>query len=507
MRIVSTNEMYQIDKYTVEQIGISEETLMESAGQAVARKILEEINPNKKITILTGVGNNGGDGFVIARILKSKGFNIDLWVIPPLGKIKGAAKHALEVFKRAGFDVHQFLINEERFYSSLSTYDVIIDCLLGIGMKDSLRSPYKEVIERVNSCKSAFIIAIDVPSGIPADAANVTQAIRADMTITIQSPKLGAFMYPSASYYGELDVVDIGIPPIAINYCSQQRLLWTENLVKKHLPKRVPSSHKGSNGKGLIIGGSRQMSGAVMLSAKASLRSGAGLLTVAIPEEIHPIVSSHFLEAMYLPCSSENGHFKEEITFEPEKFNAIAIGPGMGRTTGAKQIVEDVLTMDVPLILDADALYHLQTMLPLLKKRQKPTILTPHPGEMARLIGKTIKEVEQDRFIISEQFAKEYNVYLVLKGPFTIVTTPNGEQYVNSTGNAALAKGGTGDVLTGMILAFFMQQNDIQVAISNAVFVHGKSADLLVEEKHTPVDVLATDIIENIPRTLKVINN
>lgn len=504
MRIVTADEMYHIDSYTANQIGISEETLMENAGQSAARLIMERIDSNHKIVILAGAGNNGGDGFVIARILKSFGYRVDLWIIPSLDKMKGAAKLALEVYKNSGYEAQSFLEIEKQFFTLLSTYDVIIDCLLGIGVKGELRSPYKEIIKKINDSKSSLTISIDVPSGAPADGGEVNQAVEADLTITIHLPKSGAFTYPCASYYGETIVADIGIPPIAADHCAHKRMIWTENHVKKHLPSRSPASHKGSNGKGMIIGGSRQMTGAVMLTAKAALRCGAGLLTVAIPEEIHPIVSTHFLEAMYLPCPADNGHFKGTISADFEKLDAVAVGPGIGRTKEGKQIVEEVISKDIPAVLDADALYHLKDLLPLLKNRKHPAILTPHPGEMAHLTDKSIKRVELDRFTISRQFAQEYGVYLVFKGPFTIVTTPKGEQFVNTTGNPALAKGGTGDALTGMILAFLMQHKEVQPAISNAVFVHGKSADLLIEKKHTHFDVLATDLIENIPRTLKL---
>ncbi|WP_078428048.1 NAD(P)H-hydrate dehydratase [Alkalihalobacterium alkalinitrilicum] len=507
MRIVTAAEMYDIDAYTVQKIGFSEDMLMENAGQAIASRVMKEINDHKKISILVGVGNNGGDGFVIGRILKSFDFQVDIWVIPPKEKIKGIAKQAFEVYKRSGYDVHFYSQNEQHFNSLLPNYDVIIDCLLGIGVKGTLRSPYKEIIKKVNACKVARVISVDIPSGVSADGGEVNEAIQADLTVTIQAPKMGAYTYPSASFYGEMIVADIGIPPIAIEHCSQERFVWTEKFVQKHFPTRPPNSHKGVNGKGMIIGGSQSMPGAVMLSAKSALRSGAGLLTVAIPDVIHPVAAAHFLEAMYFPCPTEQGYFNGSLDIDFARFDAIAIGPGMGRTQGGEVIVKNVLQQQVPIVIDADALYHLKKMLPLLKNRDLVTILTPHPGEMAHLTGLSIQEVEQNRFELSKQFAMEYGVYLVLKGPFTIVSTPEGKQYVNPTGNQALAKGGSGDILTGIILAFLMQHGKTQTAICNAVYVHGKTAELLVQAKHTHLDVLATDIIEYIPKTLKVLQH
>ena len=503
LRIVTAAEMYKMDTYTIEKVGIREDALMESAGQAVARLMLDQLSPSQTIMVLAGAGNNGGDGFVIARILKSYGYRVDLWIIPPPEKIKGTAKHALDVYLRSGYHVQYFTENEEEFFKRLSSYDVIIDCLLGIGVKGDLRPPYNAIIQEVNGLQSAQVISVDVPSGAAADGGKVIDAIKADATITIQNPKVGAFTYPAASYYGAVSVADIGIPPLVIDECTERKELWTEQHVLKHLSTRPPHVHKGTNGKGLLIGGSRQMTGAVMLSAKAALRSGAGLLTVAVPEVIYSIVATHLLEAMYLPCATEKDHFQGKLAIDFGRFDAVAVGPGMGRTTGGQKVVGEVLKQRVPVVLDADALFHVKELLPFLKDRKEATVLTPHSGEMARLCGISIEEVEEKRFELSKQFAVDYGVYLVLKGPFTIVTTPRGEQFVNPTGNAGLAKGGSGDVLTGMILAFIMQNTSVQAAISNAVFVHGKAADLLIKGKHTHTDILATDVIEKIPNALK----
>jgi len=267
------------------------------------------------------------------------------------------------------------------------------------------------------------------------------------------------------------------------------------------LPKRQKNSHKGTYGKGLVVGGSSRMSGAIVMTAKAALRSGIGLLTMAIPECIHHTCASHLLEAMYIPCSSTNGYFTGDIPFHEVDFDVIAIGPGIGRTDSIKRVVEDAFQQNVPIIIDADGLFHFNKELA--KMRTAPTIITPHPGEMARLGGTSIQFVEENRFSVSRQFAMENNVYVVLKGPYTIVTTPAGDQFVNTTGNPALAKGGSGDVLTGIILALIKQAATIQEAISNAVYIHGRTADILVDENHhTNMDVVATDIIEALPKAL-----
>jgi ADP-dependent NAD(P)H-hydrate dehydratase / NAD(P)H-hydrate epimerase len=502
MRVVTASEMYAIDRYTIQEIGMSEESLMENAGQAVARVLLERIQPTQRVAVLAGTGNNGGDGFVIARVLKSYGYTTDLWLIPLKEKVKGAAKKALEIYENSGYEVKNYIGNEKVFTEQLCHYDVIIDCLLGIGVNGALRSPYKEIIEKVNEAKRLVVYAIDVPSGIPADGGAVETAIQADVTITIQYPKLSAYTFPTADYYGELMVVDIGIPPLSLEKNAEFRKLWGEADVVRTLPTRKRSSHKGTYGKGLIIGGSRNMTGAVIMTAKAALRSGAGLLTMAVPDDIYSAVATHIPEVLYLPCSSMNGCFAGEIDLVNLDVDAIAVGPGLGRTAGAKSVVETVLSQNIPVVLDADALYFWKDYVSIVRERNQATIVTPHPGEMARMINVSIRDIEKDRFSIAKQFAMDYGVYLVLKGPYTIVTDPDGKQCVNTTGNPALAKGGSGDVLTGMILAFIMQHTNIQEAISNAVFVHGKAADVLIEKGHSPLDVLATDVIEAIPQTL-----
>jgi len=502
MRIVTASEMYAIDRYTTEQIGISEDSLMENAGQAVARVLCERIQPAARIAVLTGTGNNGGDGFVVARVLKSYGYMTDLWLIPPKEKVKGAAKKALEIYENSGDEVKNYIGNEQEFFEQIHRYDVLIDAMLGIGVKGSIKSPYKEIIDKVNQIDELTVYAVDVPSGVPADGGEVETAIRADVTITIQCPKLSAYTFPTADYYGELIVVDIGIPPRALETTATFRQAWVEEDVRRTLPTRNRSSHKGTYGKGIVIGGSRNMTGAITLTAKAALRSGAGLLTMAIPDDIYSVVANRIPEAMQHPCPSENGSFAGDIDFAQLDIDAIAVGPGMGRTEGTKRIVQTVLEQDVPVVLDADALFFWNEYASFVKKRTSPTIVTPHPGELARMLGVSIHDVEKNRFGVSKQFAMDYGLYVVLKGPYTIVTTPDGKQYVNTTGNPALAKGGSGDVLTGIIVAFLMQHDSVQAAVSNAVWVHGKAADFLVQKGHSPFSVLATDVIDAISPVL-----
>ncbi|MBU8908768.1 NAD(P)H-hydrate dehydratase [Desertibacillus haloalkaliphilus] len=507
MRVVTGEEMHQIDRFTIEEIGLAEELLMENAGQAVVRKLLTWIEKTDRIAVVIGVGNNGGDGFVIARALQEKGYVVDTWLVPEEDRVKGAARYHMDVYKRSGFSLYPYSDQKGTFAATFPHYTVIIDTLLGTGGKGPLRHPYNEIVETMNNSQ-AEVISVDLPSGLAAnEGGQSTPCVHATRTITLQCPKLSAYMYPEANDYGELEVVDIGIPNKAIEKVAPNRSIWGETDVRQTLPKRQASSHKGNHGKVSIIAGSQGMTGAAILAGRACHRSGAGLVTLAVPDIIHDIVASQVVEATFKPLASRDGGLDGLETandLRVDQFDAIAIGPGIGRCTHLETIVSGLLkNYTDPLIIDADGLFHLQQLLPQLKERKAETILTPHAGEMARLLGCSVQEVERNRFSLSEQFAKEYGIYLVLKGPYTIVTTPKGQQFVNTTGNPALAKGGSGDVLTGMILAFIAQHQSIQTAINNAVFLHGKVADVLVEQDSSVLDVLATDVIDTLPRVLR----
>ncbi|ATA59821.1 bifunctional ADP-dependent (S)-NAD(P)H-hydrate dehydratase/NAD(P)H-hydrate epimerase [Geobacillus stearothermophilus] len=499
--IVTAEEMYAIDREVAERIGISADSLMENAGQALFWALKKRIPPAAKVAVLAGTGNNGGDGFVIARMLKSYGYETDVWLVPPKEKVKGAARTALEVYERSGYAWIAYEGKERELAALLPHYDIIIDALLGIGVKGDVRPPYKEIIEQVNR-SPAVVYAIDVPSGVPADGGEAGMAVRADATLTVQCPKLGAYTFPAADYYGELTVVDIGIPPAAVQAKAAARFLWEKSDVVRTMPKRTRSSHKGTYGKLLIVGGSKAMAGAVTLAAKAALRSGAGLVTIAVPEAMYEAVANRVPEAMCRLWPAEGGAFAGAADWDGLEIDAIAVGPGMGRTEGVRRLVNELVRQPVPLVIDADALFFWGDYAELVRERSAPTVITPHPGEMARLLRRPVSEVERDRFGVSKRLAMEYGVYVVLKGPYTIVTAPDGAQYVNATGNPALAKGGSGDVLTGIVAAFLLQHEAVQPAVSNAVFVHGKAADWLVQHGHSPWDVLASDVVEALPAVL-----
>lgn len=506
MNVVTGVEMHQIDRYAIEEIGLQEALLMENAGHAFVNKIQPLLKKDARIAVLIGVGNNGGDGFVISRLLLDKGYDVDVWLIPPVTKVSGTARMHMDVFLKSGYGFLSYdCENSAQFFEALMNYSDIVDAMLGTGLKGELRAPYKEIILQMNELPFT-VYSVDLPSGLSADGdQKITTAVKADVTVTFQCPKLGAYVYPDKEYYGKLHIVDIGIPKLAIDANSNNRYLWLEDNVKATIPVRKPAVHKGNNGKGLIIAGSATMTGAAILTTKACHRLGAGLVTLAVPDTIYNVVTSHLIEATFHICSSKKGEISDlNISGDTlnESYDAIAIGPGLGRQQQT-EIVEMILSkFQAPVIIDADGLFHLKRSLHCLKERKGISILTPHLGEFAYLCDLSIDEIEKNRFQIARDFAEKYRVYLLLKGPHTIVTTPNGEQFMNTTGNSALAKGGSGDVLTGMILALIMQQENVQAAINNAAFLHGLAADQLVQGGYSPLSVIASDIVEAMPVVL-----
>jgi len=506
MYVVTDGEMHQIDRYTMDQIGMSEETLMENAGQAFVRRLLASISKKEKLIVLIGAGNNGGDGFVIARLLAENGYNLETWVIPPEERIKGTSRSHMEIFKRCGHSFISYERHREEFENSVKDGSVIIDALLGTGMKGRLRPPYLEVIRTINESDKR-VVSVDIPSGISStEGGEDTVAIFAHETFTLQAPKVSRFIYPGATNYGDVHTVDIGIPKLAFSEIAPGKRVITDQKVRGTLVKRAADTHKGKVGRALVIGGSQTMTGAPALTTGACLRAGAGLVTMAVPSCNHPVVSTLTTESTFLLLKEDNGEVSSKALLEDidyHQFDGIAIGPGLGRGT-AKSIFDSVQSFQGPVVIDADGLYHMSKELHrwLEKPRPVATVITPHPGEMAMLTGLTVSELEKNRFECSRDFAKKYQMYVVLKGPFTIVTTPNGDQWVNDTGNASLAKGGSGDVLTGIILALLLQQSSVIDALCNAVHIHGKLADKMLET-HDMLSVNASDLVHSLPRVLR----
>ncbi|MFD2705931.1 NAD(P)H-hydrate dehydratase [Salibacterium lacus] len=509
MQVVTGEEMREMDRYAMDDVGMKEELLMENAGREAAHA-LERKNTSAagtKTVVLIGKGNNGGDGFVLARVLQEKGWNVDVLLLSNADAFQGAALYHKDLYERCGFTWGYW--SEKESERIQKEYILIVDAMLGTGVKGGLREPFKEAADVLNEAEGT-VAAVDIPSGVPSGEDPVPEtAVQADFTITLQYPKISAYLQPASPFYGEIEVVDIGLPGAALRKEKEKKQLWTGQDTARTLNKRSVDAHKGDHGRGLLIGGSAAMPGAVRMASTACLYSGAGLLTAAFPSSAAAVPAGAPPEVMMLPLQEENGYFSPEIRADDLSagaYDAVAAGPGMGRGKGAETLVKQLVEQaGGPLLFDADALYFLPEHIEALQQRRQPVILTPHPGEMARLAGVSVREVTQRRFSLSRETAARYNCCVVLKGPHTLVTMPDGTQTVNTTGNEALARGGTGDILTGMILGMLLQRQEIQPAVSNAVYLHGLAADFAVEHEFDSYAMASSDIISYLPPAFRSI--
>jgi ADP-dependent NAD(P)H-hydrate dehydratase / NAD(P)H-hydrate epimerase len=506
--VAGQKEMQQMDQYTMETIGLPGIVLMENAGAKVVEEIMSSSPRLKpKVIILAGGGNNGGDGFVIARRLYDLGLEPILCLLVDPNRIKGDAKVHLDVYINRGLPL--FLYDEhtiEQLRNELNQADIIIDAILGTGVNGPVREPFNQVITMVNEyAKEKMIISVDIPSGVSSDTGKVEGvAIKATKTITFVFSKKGFFLNDGPKYIGEWKAVDISVPPSIVKDLGlvMPRLIQ-DQLVKAMLPARPKHGHKGTFGHALVIGGSRQFIGAPIFTAKAALNAGAGLVTLAIPECIYPLAAVQNPESLFLPLSESDGHFSaksiNELSPQLHDFDCVAVGPGMGRfPEGENWLLALLSALDnQPIVLDADALYLVRNHLDVVRQYKGDVIFTPHPGEMARLLNKTVKEVEENRIEVASSFAKNYQVYLLLKGHRSIIATPGGGVYINPCGHDALGKGGSGDVLTGLIAAFLAQGAPPLHALVSASYLHARAG----EEKAKVLShygVMPLDIIDGI---------
>ena len=481
-------DMQAMDQYTMEKLGLPGVVLMENAGAKVVEEILAG-SPceNPRIIVLAGGGNNGGDGVVVARRLFDIGLAPLLCLLVNPDKLKGDAKVHYDVYINRGLPVFKLDDNNlEDLQNELNQADIIVDAILGTGVNGPVRTPFDQVISMVNNFEGKkLVISVDIPSGVSADCGKVDgAAIVAGKTVTFVFPKKGFFLNDGPSYIGEWKAVDISVPSsTAVDLELEMPQVITESLVKACIPARPMNGHKGTFGHVLILGGSRHFVGAPVFSAKAALNAGAGLATLAVPESIYPIAASLNPESLFLPLTETDGHFAvqaiEELSTRLHQFDVAAIGPGMGRFPGGEEWMQTFLQTltNQPIVVDADALFLLRNNLDIIRSYKGNVIFTPHPGEMAGLLNKTVKEVEADRLETARSFAIDHNVYLLLKGHRSIIATPEGDVYINPHGHDALGKGGSGDVLTGLIASFLAQGALPINAIASASYLHAMAGE------------------------------
>jgi len=511
IKIVSSDEMRLLDKMTIESLGIPGMVLMENAGRAVYSRIVKILQNDyeKSILILAGRGNNGGDAFVVGRHLYNKGYNLQIFFTGDRNKLSGDALENFLIAEKLGVPIKELSGEEELplLNSEILQAHIIVDGLLGTGIKGAARGLTARVIECVNNSNRP-VIAIDTPSGLDCSSGMVEgPCIKAMETVTFGLPKRGMFISPGRRYTGKLVIADISIPrTFWRDNDNFSTFLTTPDILKKHFPSRELDCHKGNCGKLLIIAGSPGYTGAAALASLASLKTGAGLVTLGIPAGINPILEAKVTEVMTRPLPET-----KEGTLSPEAFeyiqkmdfDALALGPGISLNSATSDFVINLVSsVTSPMVIDADGLSALSRNPGILLKAKAPVILTPHPGEMARLTSLDIKKIKREPLEIARDFARKWNVFIVLKFASTIIATPDGNIYVNPTGNPGMASGGSGDVLTGMIGSFLAQGVSPLYSCLLGTFLHGLAGDLASLEIEEEA-MIAGDLIDYISPALK----
>lgn len=507
MRAAMAAEMREIDRIAIEDYKIPGTVLMENAGVAVVRYLESVMEPlsERKFCILAGKGNNGGDGYVIARHLANQGAKVKVFLLGEKEAVSGDARVNLDIIDKMGIDTIE--INSERDWDKVrvaATFaECLIDALLGTGFRGDVSGDMARLIDIINAAGKT-VVAVDIPSGVDADTGRIRGcAVRASYTVTFGLPKPGLFLYPGAEYAGELTVADIGIPTAIVADQGIKQNIVMAGAVRAILPKRSPSAHKGTNGRVVVAAGSRGLSGAAAMAAEAALRTGAGLITLAAPLGIQDILAVKLTEVMThgLPETEEGGISAEaavELADLGDSCDVLAIGPGLGRQEETAAAVREVIrAVSCPLVIDADALYALAGHTQILSDCAALPVITPHPGEMALLTGLTAEAVNADRIQVARQAASDWGSIVVLKGAHTIVAFPDGEVYINTTGNAGMATGGTGDALTGMIAALIAQGLSSHDAAVAGVYIHGLAGDIAAQAGM--LGMTATDLIKAVP--------
>jgi hydroxyethylthiazole kinase-like uncharacterized protein yjeF len=506
MKITTAAEMREIDRATTDRFGVPSLTLMENAGSAVSQFILHNYSNANRIVVVCGRGNNGGDGFVVARKLHRAGRVVEVLLLAPRIELRGDALAMFERLPLRPIEVTGSVELKAESSRSLANCDLMVDAILGTGLKPPVTGLYAEAIALMNRSDKP-LIAVDIPSGADSDAMvpqNGSGMVHCDAIVTFTSPR-------PAHVFGELTngpiiVAPIGSPPAAIVSALNLEVTTPRDFAGLLAPRKR-DSNKGMYGHVLIAGGSLGKSGAAAMAGMAALRAGAGLSTVATPLRVLNSVTSFAAELMTEPLQETPSGSIGVAAAESERFinlmkpmTVVAIGPGIGRHPETVQFVhEAVHQTKVPLVLDADGLNAFEHQTHLLDGRKRPLILTPHPGEMARLTDLSIKAVQADRIHVARNFARDHHLVLVLKGDRTVVALPDGSAWINPTGNPGMATGGTGDILTGMTAGIVAQMpHDYARAAIAAVYLHGLAGDV-AEERMGEHSLTATDLLDGLP--------
>ncbi len=516
MKVLTAAQMREADRLTTERYGVPSLKLMENAGMRVVEFLDGEHEhlERRRIAVLCGRGNNGGDGLVVARLLAREGADPAVYLFARPEEVQGDAGVNLKRWQEGGGRLEVIRTAEEwdAALEEVARADIIIDALLGTGLRGAVEGLLRDVIEDVNRLgRRAEIVAVDIPSGLSSDSAESPgPAIAARATVTFTAPKLGAVLPPNAERVGQLVVGAIGTPRELLDEDESLKLHWLEPSEFRPLAlRRRRNTHKGSYGHVLIVAGSRGKTGAAVLAGLGALRAGAGLVTVGTPESVWAVVASHAPELMTEPLEATAAGTVALGTLESGRFvaalegkNVLAIGPGLTQHPETQQFVRSVVAgCGLPVIVDADGLNAFAGRAGLLAQRKTPALaVTPHPGEMARLLGSAAADVQAKRLEVAQQAASEWNAWVILKGYCTILAAPDGRAFINSTGNPGMATGGTGDVLTGMLAGLTAQFGVArwETVLGLGVYLHGLAGDLAAAEVGE-ASLVASDVVGAIP--------
>jgi NAD(P)H-hydrate epimerase len=510
--VFTGDEMRRLDERAIRELGIPGATLMENAGCGAADAILAWLTSarrparGRRVAIVCGKGGNGGDGFVAARWLARQGVRCDVCLVGSAADVRGDAAQKLQALKKAG--LRPTVVGDAAALGPvLARAELVVDALLGTGVRSAPEGVIAEAITAVNA-SGRPVLALDIPSGLPADgAAPSGPAVRAEATVTFAGLKRGLVVPPGRDLAGRVSVVDIGVPAAEVARGIATFVLEAGD-VARHFPRREASAHKGTYGHLLVVAGSLGKTGAAALAAEGALRAGVGLVTVATAASQQPVVAGLVLEAMTAPLAEGATGIIGEGAWPAlaelvAARDAAAIGPGIGLDAGVQAVARRlVIEARVPMVVDADALTALSGHLEVLRKAAAPRCLTPHPGELARLLEKSVPEVQRARIEIAREFAVAHRAHLVLKGAVSVVAAPDGTVLLNPTGNPGMASGGTGDVLTGIAGAFLARGLAPGDALAAAVYVHGLAGDVAAERAGEE-SLIARDVIAALPEAFR----
>ena len=513
MKVLSPERMAKYDEYAIKTWGIPSSVLMENAGRNTYRLMKERYLTGKRsIAIICGRGNNGGDGFVVGRYALRDGFQTRVFLLCKKNDLKGDAALNMRLYKSIGGEVVECTGTIDMMKKGVKDSDIIVDAIFGTGLSKVVEGREKQVIEEINKSGKP-VISVDIPSGIDGKTGvPLGAAIKATHTFTYGYPKFGQILYPGAYYTGKLTVVDISLPVLAEEKLGVDGYVVDGEMIRGFLKERMPWVHKGTFGHVAVIAGSPGKTGAAHMASLAALKIGAGLVTLIIPESLNSIMEVKLTEVMTYPVKDQGTGFfrlssyKKILEFIEDK-DVVIMGPGLSQDAETMELVKKLYSeANKPFVIDADGINAFQGHLDVIRCVKRQAVFTPHPGELARIMGLTPKDINEDRIGVGKSFVKDCGIHLVLKGARTILFSVDGQVFINPTGNPVLAKGGSGDILTGFIGGLLSQGYSMNEASILGTYLHGYIADTWVEHG-TDMDLLACDLLFGLGEAIKDIRD